>query len=362
MSFDEILRLRARIDRINTDLLRLLSERADTVRQIGEIKLRDDVERFDPMREAEQLDAIVAKNRGPFGNATVRHLFTQIFRASLDLMEKQEGAVLRVSRRQGQPDTVFEVRGAAFGGPDPVVIAGPCSVETDEQVRRTAAHLAGLGLRVLRGGALKPRTSPYAFQGLERKGYEILVRAAAEFGLATVSEVVDAASVEWAEGIDILQIGARNMSNFKLLEAVARTGKPVLLKRGLAATYEEFILAAEYLAACTELIALCERGIRTFEPWTRNTLDISAVPILRMRTHLPVIVDVSHAAGRTDILAPLARAALAAGANGLMVEVHPATAFARSDPAQQLDFGGLTAFLRDVFGAAGAGRREEATP
>ena len=143
---------------------------------------------------------------------------------------------------------------------------------------------------------------------------------------------------------------------------MARTGKPVLLKRGLAATYEEFILAAEYLATGTERIALCERGIRTFEPWTRNTLDISAVPILRMRTHLPVIVDVSHAAGRTDILAPLARAALAAGANGLMVEVHPAPAFARSDPAQQLDFGGLTAFLRDVFGAAVAGRREEATP
>jgi 3-deoxy-7-phosphoheptulonate synthase/chorismate mutase len=203
-------------------------------------------------------------------------------------------------------------------------------------------------VKVLRGGAEKPRTSPYAFQGLGPKGYAMLARAAKANGMVTASEVMDAASIPAAEAIDILQIGARNMSNFRLLEAVARTGKPVLLKRGPAATVEEFLLAAEYLIAGTDRILLCERGIRTFERWTRNTLDISAIPLLRLHSHLPVLADVSHAAGRTDILAPLARAALAAGAHGIMVEVHPAPAFALSDHAQQLDLPAFAEFLKAV--------------
>jgi 3-deoxy-7-phosphoheptulonate synthase/chorismate mutase len=350
MSFAEILNLRQRIDAVNVQLLALLSERGALVRQIGEIKVREGLEMFDPLRESEQVETLLARNAGPFSNATIRHLFTEIFRASLDLMERQQEEVLKVSRRYKPADTVFAVGGAVFGGPEPVMIAGPCSVESEEQILRVAEGLAGLGVKVLRGGAYKPRTSPYAFQGLGPKGYDLLARAAKAHGMVSVSEVMDAASIPAAEAIDILQIGARNMSNYKLLEAVGKTGKPVLIKRGLAATIEEFLMAAEYLIAGTERIVLCERGIRTFERWTRNTLDISAVPLLRLYSHLPVLVDVSHAAGRTDILAPLARAALAAGAHGIMVEVHPAPPFALSDHTQQLDLAAYAEFLKAVRG------------
>jgi 3-deoxy-7-phosphoheptulonate synthase/chorismate mutase len=356
MSFDEILALRQRIDAINGQMLDLLSERGALVRRIGAIKVREGLEKYDPLRESEELEKLLPRNRGPFTHAAVRYLFTEIFRASLDLMEHQEAEVLKVSRRHQREDTVFSVGGAVFGGPDPVIIAGPCSVESEEQVRRVAEAMVKAGAKVLRGGAFKPRTSPYAFQGLGAKGYEILSRAAKEFGLVSVSEIMDAASIPLAESIDILQIGARNMSNFKLLEAVGKTGKPVLLKRGLAATCEEFLLAAEYLIAGTGRIILCERGIRTFERWTRNTLDISAVPLLRMQSHLPVIVDVSHAAGRTDILAPLARAAIAAGAHGVMVEVHPAPAFALSDQTQQIDLPAFAEFAKVVKEAGAACR------
>jgi 3-deoxy-7-phosphoheptulonate synthase/chorismate mutase len=348
VSFEDILKIRHRIDTINAHLLELLSERGTLVRQIGEIKIREGLDKFDPSREAEQVEAVLAHNRGPFSNAAMRSLFTEIFRASLDLMEREEDEVLRVSRTHKKDDTVFDVGGVVFGGPQPVMIAGPCSIESEDQLTRAAEGLAKLGVKALRGGAYKPRSSPYAFQGLGARGYELLARIAKAFGMISVSEVMDPANIAAAEQIDILQIGARNMANFKLLEAVGKTGKPVILKRGLAATYEEFLLAAEYLIAGTERIIMCERGIRTFERWTRNTLDISAIPILRMQSHLPVIVDVSHAAGRTDILAPLARAALAAGAHGLMVEVHPAPAFALSDQTQQLDLPAFAAFLKAV--------------
>jgi 3-deoxy-7-phosphoheptulonate synthase/chorismate mutase len=349
--FEEVLKLRGRIDGINRELLDLLSERASLVEQIGQVKMHAGVEKFDPSREAEEIEAVLAHNRGPFGDAVVRRLFTEIFRASLDLMLKQEQKTLKVSRKHKRDNTVFEIRGVVFGGPEPVMVAGPCSVESEDQVRRVAAKLAELGVRVLRGGAVKPRSSPYAFQGLGAEGYRILRKVADEFNMVTVSEVMDIQSLQQADDyVDILQIGTRNMSNFRLLEAAREVGKPVLLKRGFAATYEELLLAAEYLIAGTDRIILCERGIRTFEPWTRNTLDISAVPILQMQSHLPVMVDVSHAAGRTDILVPLARAALAAGANGVMVEVHPAPAFALSDANQQLDLPGFEAFMAQVFG------------
>jgi 3-deoxy-7-phosphoheptulonate synthase/chorismate mutase len=356
---EEILELRTRIDGLNRQLLDLLSERASLVEKIGQVKMRGGMEKFDPSREAEEVEAVLAQNQGPFSDAVIRHLFTEIFRASLDLMLKQEQRALKVSRKHKVDDTVFEIRGVVFGGPVPVMVAGPCSVESETQVRRVAAKLAELGVRVLRGGAVKPRSSPYAFQGLGAEGYRILRKVADEFNMVTISEVMDTQSLQWADDyVDILQIGTRNMSNFRLLEAARQVGKPVLLKRGFAATYEELLLAAEYLIVGTGRIILCERGIRTFEPWTRNTLDISAVPILQMQSHLPVMVDVSHAAGRTDILVPLARAALAAGANGVMVEVHPAPAFALSDQNQQLDLAGFEAFMGQVFGprpAAGAG-------
>ncbi len=357
MGFEEILEIRKRIDEINSRMLGLLSERGALVRRIGEIKSREGLEKFDPLRESEELEALLPRNPGPFSDATIRYLFTEIFRASLDLMEHQEEEILRVSRRHKSADTVFSVGGAVFGGQEPVIIAGPCSVESEDQMRRVASALAEAGVKVIRGGAFKPRTSPYSFQGLGARGYEILSRAAREFGLASVSEVMEPAAIPMAESVDILQVGARNMSNYKLLEAVGGAGKPVLLKRGFAATCEELLLAAEYMIAGTQRIILCERGIRTFERWTRNTLDISAVPLLRAYSHLPVVVDVSHAAGRTDILVPLARAAVAAGAHGVMVEVHPAPAFALSDQNQQIDLAAFAGFARAVRGSV-AGPRE----
>jgi 3-deoxy-7-phosphoheptulonate synthase / chorismate mutase len=232
-------------------------------------------------------------------------------------------------------------------GAGPILIAGPCSVESPEQMERVARRLAALGVKFLRGGAFKPRSSPYSFQGLGVRGLEILRDVARRHGLVTVTEVVDTRAVETViRHADVVQIGARNMHNYELLREVGRARVPVLLKRGLAATISEFLGSAEYVASeGNERVILCERGIRTFENQTRNTLDIAAVPLLRQQSYLPVIVDVSHAAGRTDILAPLACAALAAGANGLMVEVHPTPSVARSDPEQQLDLDQFRRFL-----------------
>jgi len=348
MTEKTIAQLRARVNEINRQLLDLLAARGALVREIGQVKESKALDAFDPVREGEQLAALVAANPGPFSDATIKRLFTEIFRASLDLMTGERDRRLRVSRAARDADTVFQI-GDVTVGAAPLLVAGPCSIESEAQLDATAAHLASRGVKILRGGAHKPRTSPYSFQGIGDVGYRWLGETARRHGMIAISEVMDdkavAAAAPW---VDILQIGARNMSNFRLLEAAREVGKPVLLKRGSAATYEELLLAAEYLIAGTDRIILCERGIRTFEPWTRNTLDISAVPILRGASHLPVCVDVSHAAGRKDILAALARAALAAGANLLMVEVHPAPEFALSDARQQLDFGEFDEFCRDI--------------
>ena len=219
-----------------------------------------------------------------------------------------------------------------------------------------ALHLSLRQVRVLRGGAFKPRTSPYAFQGLGLEGLRILQRVATEFGMLSISEVLDPRDVESvAERVDVLQIGSRNMHNFPLLREVGRCGHPALLKRGFAATVEELLFAAEYvLSEGNPHVALCERGIRTFEPQTRNTLDVSAIALAKLQSWLPVIADVSHAAGRRDLLAPLARAALAAGADGVMVEVHPNPATALSDAEQQLDLEQFDAFVAAVGAAFSA--------
>jgi 3-deoxy-7-phosphoheptulonate synthase / chorismate mutase len=338
MTSPELEKLRQQISQVNHDLLKLLAHRGELVEKVGRLKETKRLDMFDPVRESEQLAELVAANPGPFSGATVKRLFTEIFRASLDLMYGNREKALRVSRRLHNEDTVF-LAGPATVGAEPVLVAGPCSVESEEQLELVAAHLASRGVKLLRGGAHKPRTSPYSFQGVGDKGYVWLAEAAARHGMASVSEVMDEKGVEAAAPyIDILQIGARNMANFRLLEALRDVGKPVLLKRGMAATYEELLLAAEYLIAGTPNIILCERGIRTYEPWTRNTLDIAAVPILRGASHLPVCVDVSHAAGRKDILPTLTRAALAAGANMVMLEVHPTPDLALSDSGQQLNF------------------------
>ncbi|MER2254285.1 MAG: bifunctional 3-deoxy-7-phosphoheptulonate synthase/chorismate mutase, partial [Priestia megaterium] len=206
------------------------------------------------------------------------------------------------------------------------------------------------GVRMLRGGAYKPRTSPYDFQGLGLEGLQILKRVADEYDLAVISEIVDPADIETAvEYVDVIQIGARNMQNFELLKEAGAVKKPVLLKRGLAATIDEFINAAEYIVSKgNDQLILCERGIRTYERATRNTLDISAVPILKQETHLPVLVDVPHSTGRKDILLPIAKAALAVGADGIMAEVHPNPAVALSDSAQQMDIPQFTEFMKQL--------------
>jgi len=217
------------------------------------------------------------------------------------------------------------------------VMAGPCSVESAEQVEATAAHLAAKGVRILRGGAYKPRTSPYSFQGLEEAGLRMLATAAQKNGMITVSEVMDTETIPLvAEHIDVLQVGARNMQNFSLLKRLAAQKKPVLLKRGMSATIEEFLLAAEYVLQGNDRVVLCERGVRSFDSITRNMLDLAGAAVLRQMSHLPVIVDLSHSTGRTDIIAPLARACVALGAEGIMVEVHPDPQAAMCDGDQAL--------------------------
>ncbi len=243
-----------------------------------------------------------------------------------------------VSRDYHPDDTIVKVGPARFGAGKPVVIAGPCAVESEEQINETARIVAERGAVMLRGGAFKPRTSPYSFQGLGAEGVRLLAAAGKAAGIPVVTEVLDSEDVELvASHADMLQVGARNMQNFSLLRAVGHQSKPVLLKRGMMATIEEFLLAAEYvLEAGNPLVVLCERGIRTYEPATRNTLDIAAIPLLKERTHLPVVADPSHACGIRSLVIPLARAALAAGADGLIVEVHPRPEEALSDGPQSL--------------------------
>lgn len=234
--------------------------------------------------------------------------------------------------------TVIEIQGKTIGGNTFVVMAGPCSIESEEQIQQTAAAVAAAGAQILRGGAFKPRTSPYEFQGLGEIGLQYMQAAAQQYGLLSVSEVMDTQDIDLvASYVDILQIGARNMQNFSLLKQVGKTGKPILLKRGLSATYMDFLMAAEYiLHTGNPNVILCERGIRTFETYSRNTLDIAAVPILRELTHLPIIVDPSHGTGLRSIVPPMAYAAMGAGADGIMVEVHPEPDKAVSDAKQTI--------------------------
>jgi len=235
-------------------------------------------------------------------------------------------------------DTVFPIDGVDIGGERLIIMAGPCAVESREQLLTTAQAVKSAGAHVLRGGAYKPRTSPYSFQGLGEEGLQLLALAREETGLPVVTEVMAPELVPLvAQYADILQVGARNMQNYALLHAVGEARHPVMLKRGMMATVEELLMAAEYiLSHGNERVILCERGIRTFETYTRNTIDINAVPLLRQLSHLPVIVDPSHGTGKWELVAPIARAAVAAGADGLMIEVHPNPADALSDGAQSL--------------------------
>ena len=247
----------------------------------------------------------------------------------------------KLSGREFKPEnTIIQVGDVTIGGDELVVIAGPCAVETEEQVMATAKAVKAAGAKILRGGAFKPRTSPYSFRGLGIAGLKILAEAREETGLPIITEIISPQDVDSvSQYADILQIGARNMQNFVLLDEVGRTKKPVMLKRGFAATYEDWLLAAEYLLSeGNTQVMLCERGIRTFESYTRNTLDVAAIPVIKRLSHLPVIADPSHGTGKWYLVSPLAAAAVAAGAHGLMIEVHPNPDAARSDGAQSLTF------------------------
>ena len=267
----------------------------------------------------------------------------------------------KANRKFHPDDTVVEVGSVKVGGGHFAVMAGPCSVESEAQITEVARRVQAAGASILRGGAFKPRTSPYSFQGLRAEGLELLNKAKAATGQPIVTELMDSVHIPLflREGVDMIQIGARNMQNFELLKAVGRTDRPVLLKRGLSATLEELVMSAEYImAAGNPNVILCERGIRTFENSMRNTLDISAVPMLKKMTHLPIIIDPSHAAGIAFMVPSLAAAAVAAGADGLMIEVHNDPAHAKSDGAQSLtpdQFDSLMATLKpevEFFGKA----------
>ena len=245
----------------------------------------------------------------------------------------------KLASRDFHPDdTVIRINGITVGGKNIPIIAGPCSIESREQLMESAHAVKGAGAKMLRAGAFKPRTSPYSFQGLGLKGLELLKEVREQYGLPTVTEVMSPNDVTLvAQYADVLQIGARNMQNFALLNAVGEIQKPVLLKRGMMSTIEELIMAAEYiLSHGNTRVMLCERGIRTYETATRNTFDVNAIPVLKQLTHLPVIADPSHGTGRWDLVTPIARSAIAAGADGLIIEVHPNPAKAMSDGGQSL--------------------------
>jgi 3-deoxy-7-phosphoheptulonate synthase len=265
---------------------------------------------------------------------------------AIDIVEsvKRIQEPYKAANRKFHPDdTIIDIMGRQIGGSNFTVIAGPCSVESREQINNIAAKVKASGAAMLRGGAFKPRTSPYAFQGLRAEGLELLCEAKKETGLPIVSEIMNVNHIDLFKDVDVIQVGARNMQNFELLKELGGVNKPILLKRGLANTIEELLMSAEYImAGGNKNIILCERGIRTFETYTRNTLDLSAVPLLKELTHLPVVVDPSHATGISRLVKPMSMAAAAAGADGLIIEVHNDPARALCDGAQSL--------TPDVFG------------
>ncbi len=298
-----------------------------------------------PIPGSERTAIGVLGNKGYVDDTTIRDLpgVSQVIHVSKPYK--------LVSRDFHPKNTIVKVRGVEIGeGKKPVVVAGPCAVESREQILKTASAVKKAGADLLRGGAFKPRTGPHTFQGLREEGLKLLVLAREETGLPIVTEVMSPDTVALvAEAADLLQIGARNMQNFDLLREVGRCKKPVLLKRGMSATLEEFLAAAEYiLAEGNPNVILCERGIRTFETATRNTLDLSIVPLIKEISHLPVMVDPSHATGKRSLVPPMSKAALVSGAHGILVEVHPEPEKALSDGPQSLTFAGFEQLMSEL--------------
>ena len=303
---------------------------------------------------------------------TVIGVLGQVFPELRDTLEMLPGVdqVIPVSKpyklasREFHPrDTIVKINGVAIGGNEIVVMAGPCAIESEEQLLATAHAVKAAGATVLRGGAFKPRTSPYQFRGLGESGLKILAKAGKETQMPIITEVMSPNDVDLvAKYADILQIGARNMQNFVLLDEAGKTRKPVLLKRGLSSNIQEWLLAAEYvLAQGNEQVILCERGIRTFETYTRNTMDLSAIPIIEKVSHLPIIADPSHATGKWYLVSPLALAAVAAGADGLLIEVHPNPDLALADGPQSLTFDNFRLLMSQLLPVAEARNRKLAT-
>ena len=285
--------------------------------------------------------------------------------SALDIVEdvKRVQEPYKNANRKFHPaDTIVPVGNTQIGGGTLTIMAGPCSVESESQIVTVAKAVKASGATMLRGGAFKPRTSPYAFQGMGAEGIELLKLARAETGLPIVSEIMDASQLPLFDDVDVIQVGARNMQNFNLLKVLGAQEKPVMIKRGLSSTYEEWLMSAEYVMANgNEQVILCERGIRTFETYTRNTLDLAAVPVLRHLTHLPIIIDPSHATGRNALVAPLAMGAVATGCDGLLIEVHNDPAHALSDGPQSLNPEAFDKLNRRIlalhaFMASGEGR------
>lgn len=276
----------------------------------------------------------------------------------IDKVMRVQEPYKRANRMFHPEDSIVDVCGVKVGGKQITVMAGPCSVETREQIIGVAEDVKQMGAAILRGGAFKPRTSPYSFQGLQETGLDLLKEAKAVTGLPIITEIMSADKIErFVEDVDVIQVGARNMQNFELLKELGKTDKPILLKRGLSATIEEWLMSAEYImAGGNDNVILCERGIRTFETYTRNTLDLSAIPAVKKLSHLPVVVDPSHAAGMWWMVEPLAKAAVAVGADGLIIEVHNDPEHALCDGAQSLKperFGRLMQDLKIIAGAVG---------
>ena len=276
----------------------------------------------------------------------------------IDKVMRVQEPYKRANRMFHPEDSIVDVCGVKVGGKQITVMAGPCSVETREQITGVAEDVKQMGAAILRGGAFKPRTSPYSFQGLQETGLDLLKEAKAVTGLPIITEIMSADKIErFVEDVDVIQVGARNMQNFELLKELGKTDKPILLKRGLSATIEEWLMSAEYImAGGNDNVILCERGIRTFENYTRNTLDLSAIPAVKKLSHLPVVVDPSHAAGMWWMVEPLAKAAVAVGADGLIIEVHNDPEHALCDGAQSLKperFGRLMQDLKIIAGAVG---------
>jgi len=343
--------LRSEIDEINLQLLELLNKRATIASEIGKIQAQHGSQIYDPQRESQMLTILQMANEGPFSNETISALFKEVFKATLNLEEKEARANFLVQRKSADQKTVVELPdGTHIGNSQFTVIAGPCAIESYEQYDEVAAALVEEGVKVMRAMAYKPRTSPYDFQGLGEPGLKIARQVANKYGLMLVSEVLDQSQLAMMDDyVDMFWVGARNMQNAFLLRAIGKMNKPVVLKRHFGATLKEFLYAAEYIMSeGNDQIILMERGIRTFSQWTRNTLDIGAVPLLKQESHLPIVVDVSHSAGRRDLAIPFAKVAKASGADGMMVEVHPNPSVAMSDAKQQLSIPQFKELMKEL--------------